>query len=188
MALTNNAELADRMARLRTHGITRDPAQMTHEADGPWYYQQIELGFNYRMTDIQAALGVTQLQRLEEYVARREALAARCDRLLADLPVRTPYRDPRQRSALHLYPIQIAAPGGLDRGTIFRALREAGIGVNVHYIPVHTQPDYQRLGFSVGDFPESESYYAQAISLPMFPTMTEPQQDHVIATLKAALV
>ena len=187
MALTKDACLAERMARLRTHGITRDPAQMTHEADGPWYYQQIELGFNYRMTDIQAALGASQVQRLDHYISLREALAARYDRLLADLPVRAPYRDPNQRSALHLYPVQVEASGGPGRGTVFRALRDAGIGVNVHYIPVHRQPDYQRRGFSLGDFPNAESYYAQAISLPIFPTMTAPQQDHVVAALKTAL-
>lgn len=187
MALTNNAELADRMGRLRTHGITRDAAQMTDEAEGPWYYQQIELGFNYRMTDIQAALGASQLQRLEDYITRRETLAARYDRQLADLPVRTPYRSPGQRSALHLYPIQITAVGGPDRRVVFSALREAGIGVNVHYIPVHTQPDYHRRGFSPGDFPDAESYYAQAISLPMYPTMSESQQDHVTAALRTAL-
>jgi dTDP-4-amino-4,6-dideoxygalactose transaminase len=187
MALTNDSELANRMARLRSHGITRDPAQMAHQADGPWYDQQIELGFNYRMTDIQAALGASQLQRLDQYIARREALAARYDHLLANLPVQTPYRDPSRRSALHLYPIQVAAPVGPDRGAVFQALRDAGIGVNVHYIPVHTQPDYQRRGFSPGDFPEAESYYAQAISLPMYPTMTERQQDGVVAALQAAL-
>jgi dTDP-4-amino-4,6-dideoxygalactose transaminase len=188
MALTNNAQLADKMARLRTHGITRDPAQMTHETDGPWYYQQIELGFNYRMTDIQAALGASQLQRLDDYINRREALAARYDRLLADLPVRTPYRDPRQRSALHLYPIQVEAPGGPDRGRVFDALRDAGIGVNVHYIPVHTQPEYHRRGFRQGDFPQTEAFYRQAMSLPMFPMLTESDQDHVVNAIADCLL
>ena len=187
MALTNDSELADRIARLRSHGITRDPAQMTHQADGPWYYQQIELGFNYRMTDLQAALGTSQLQRLDQYSTLRHALAERYDRLLADLPLRTPYRDPKQRSALHLYPVQLAAAGGHDRGSLFQALREGGIGVNVHYIPVHTQPYYQRLGFREGDFPQAEAYYRQAISLPLYPTMSEARQDGVVSVLRGLL-
>ncbi|WP_300971358.1 DegT/DnrJ/EryC1/StrS family aminotransferase [Thiocapsa sp.] len=139
------------------------------------------------MTDIQAALGASQLQRLEDYVARREALAARYDQLLADLPVVTPYRDPRHRSALHLYPIQVDDAAGPDRLAVFHALREAGIGVNVHYIPVHTQPDYRRLGFRQGDFPDAEAYYSRAISLPLYPTMTETQQDQVVEALWQSL-
>ena len=183
LATTNDPTLAERMARLRSHGITRDPAGMRDAAEGPWYYQQIELGFNYRITDIQAALGQSQLQRVDDYVARRQRLAARYDRGLADLPLRLPYRDPAHQSALHLYPIQV--PG--DRGRVFAALRAAGIGVNVHYIPVHTQPDYARFGFKHGDFPQAEAYYANAISLPLFPTMTEAEQDRVMAELAAAL-
>ena len=191
LATTNDPDLATRMARLRSHGISRDPAEMRGqiqgqipgELDAPWYYQQLELGFNYRLTDIQAALGHSQLQRLDDYVARRQYLAARYDRLLADLPLLLPYRDPAHRSALHLYPVQV--PG--DRRRVFDALRQAGIGVNVHYIPVHTQPDYARFGFRSGDFPVAEAYYERAISLPLYPLLTETEQDQVVAALRDAL-
>ncbi len=183
LATTQAPALAERMARLRSHGITRDPAGMQGKPEGPWYYQQIELGFNYRLTDIQAALGQSQLQRVDDYVARRQRLAARYDRGLADLPLRLPYRDPGHQSALHLYPIQVLK----DRRRIFEALRLADIGVNVHYIPVHTQPDYGQFGFQRGDFPQAEAYYDHAISLPLFPTMTETEQDRVMAVLTAAL-
>ncbi|MBK5931282.1 UDP-4-amino-4,6-dideoxy-N-acetyl-beta-L-altrosamine transaminase [Halochromatium salexigens] len=190
LATTNDPELAERMTRLRSHGITRDPARMQTDPDSPalsppaepWYYQQIELGYNYRMTDIQAALGLSQLQRLDDYIARRHALAERYDRLLVDLPVRLPYRDPRHRSALHLYPIQVA--DHTTRAKTFQALRDADIGVNVHYIPVHTQPDFQRLGFKAGDCPVSEVYYERTISLPLYPAMTEAQQDGIVAALQ----
>ncbi|RKT45230.1 UDP-4-amino-4,6-dideoxy-N-acetyl-beta-L-altrosamine transaminase [Thiocapsa rosea] len=188
MGLTNDAELANKMALLRSHGITRDPAQMTRAPDGPWYYQQIELGFNYRMTDLQAALGVSQMARLDHYVARRHKLAARYDALLVDLPVTRPWQHPDSYSGLHLYVIRLQ----LDqirktRREVFDALREQGIGVNLHYIPVHTQHYYQQMGFKAGDFPEAERYYAEAISLPMFPTMTEAEQDQVIAVLESVL-
>jgi UDP-4-amino-4,6-dideoxy-N-acetyl-beta-L-altrosamine transaminase len=188
MALTNDAELAARMELLRSHGITRDPAQMTHESDGPWYYQQIDLGFNYRMTELQAALGVTQMERLDQYVARRHQLARRYDDLLAGLPVTTPWQHPDSYSGLHLYVIRLQL-GKITKthSQVFEALRERGIGVNLHYIPVHTQPYYQRMGFGVGDFPVAERYYAEAISLPMFQTMTEAQQDEVVAAVREAL-
>ncbi|MDO9313080.1 MAG: UDP-4-amino-4,6-dideoxy-N-acetyl-beta-L-altrosamine transaminase [Burkholderiaceae bacterium] len=185
MALTNDAELANKMALLRSHGITRDPAQMTHEADGPWYYQQIDLGFNYRMTELQAALGVTQMERLDQYVARRHQLARRYDDLLAGLPVTTPWQHPDSYSGLHLYVIRLQLDQiGKTHRQAFEALRALGIGVNLHYIPVHTQPYYQRMSFQTGDFPEAERYYAEAISLPMFQTMSEEQQDQVIAALR----
>lgn len=187
LATTNDADLAERMMRLRSHGITRDPTKMEGKPDGPWDYHQIELGFNYRMTDFQAALGDSQLQRLDDYIARRHALAERYEHRLAGLPVRTPYRDPRHRSALHLYPIQIEDHARQGRRATYDALRAAGIGVNVHYIPIHTQPDYQRLGFKRGDFPIAEAYYQRAISLPLFPTMTEAQQDKVVAALEYGL-
>ncbi len=188
MALTNDAELANKMALLRSHGITRDPAQMTHEADGPWYYQQIDLGFNYRMTELQAALGVAQMGRLDQYVARRHQLAERYDDLLNELPVTTPWQHPDGYSGLHLYVIRLQ----LDKTAkthrqVFEALREQGIGVNLHYIPLHTQPYYQRMGFRQGDYPEAERYYAEAISLPMFQTMSEAQQDEVVAAVCKAL-
>jgi UDP-4-amino-4,6-dideoxy-N-acetyl-beta-L-altrosamine transaminase len=188
MAMTNSAALADRMALLRSHGITRDPAQMTHAPDGPWYYQQTDLGFNYRLTELQAALGLSQLHRLDEYVARRHELAARYDTLLARLPVTTPWQHPDQHSGLHLYVVRVdSAAAGRTRGQVFAALRERGIFVNVHYIPVHTQPYYQRLGFKAGDLPQAERYYEEAISLPMYATLTEAQQDEVVAALTAAL-
>ncbi len=188
MALTNNAELANHMSLLRSHGITRDPAQMTHESDGQWYYQQIDLGFNYRMTELQAALGISQMERLDNYVSRRHAQARRYDEQLASLPLILPWQHPDSYSGLHLYVIRLKLDQiGRTHRDVFDALRGQGIGVNLHYIPVHTQPYYQRMGFKPGDFPEAERYYAEAISLPLFPTMREEQQDQVVAALKRAL-
>ncbi len=188
MALTNNAELANKMALLRSHGITRDPAQMTHEADGPWYYQQIDLGFNYRMTELQAALGVTQMERLDQYVARRHQLARRYDDLLANLPVTTPWQHPDSYSGLHLYVIRLQLNKiAKTHRQVFETLREQGIGVNLHYIPVHTQPYYQRMGFKAGDFVEAERYYAEAISLPMFQALSHEQQNLVVEALRQAV-
>ncbi|WP_028492440.1 UDP-4-amino-4,6-dideoxy-N-acetyl-beta-L-altrosamine transaminase [Thioalkalivibrio sp. ALE19] len=188
MAVTNDPELAERMTRLRSHGITRDPEQMTHAPDGPWYYQQIELGFNYRITEMQAALGLSQLERLDAYVARRNELAERYDRLLADLPFITPWQHPDSYSGRHLYVIRLQLDE-IDRShrAVFESLREQGIGVNLHYIPVHTQPWYRQMGFRPGDYPEAEHYYAEAIILPLFPLMTEAQQDQVVTALKGAL-
>lgn len=185
MVLTNSAELANKMALFRSHGITRDPAQMTHEADGPWYYQQIELGFNYRMTELQAALGVSQMARLDQYVTRRHQLARRYDELLATLPVTTPWQHPDSYSGLHLYVIRLQLDKLSRRHReVFDSLREQGIGVNLHYIPVHTQPYYQRMGFKLGDYPEAERYYAEAISLPLFPAMTDSDQDDVVSAVQ----
>lgn len=188
MAMTNSDELAHKMALLRSHGITRDPAHMTHEPDGPWYYQQIDLGYNYRMTELQAALGLSQMMRLDDYVARRHALSRRYDARLAHLPLNLPWQHPDSYSGLHLYVVRLQ----LDKLTqthrqVFEALREQGIGVNLHYIPVHTQPHYQRMGFKPADFPEAQTYYAQAISLPLYQTLTEPQQDQVVAVLERVL-
>src|SRR5690606_6392731 len=180
--------LARRMALLRSHGITRDADEMTHRPDGSWYYQQIDLGYNYRMTELQAALGTSQLDRLDEYVSRRHALARRYDVALKSLPVTTPWQHPDTYSGLHLYVVRVQQDeSGKSRAQVFNALRDAGIGVNVHYIPVHTQPYYRRMGFAPGAFPQAEQYYAEAISLPLFPTMTEQQQDEVIATLGSVL-
>jgi UDP-4-amino-4,6-dideoxy-N-acetyl-beta-L-altrosamine transaminase len=188
MALTNDPELAARMALLRSHGTTREPGQMTHEADGPWYYQQIDLGYNYRMTDLQAALGTSQMARLHDFVARRRALAARYDTALAGFPLATPWQHADGRSAFHLYPVRLELDEiGRSRRDIFEALRAAGIGVNVHYIPVHTQPFYRKLGFRAGDFPEAERYYAEAISLPLYAALPEAQQDEVVAALNKVL-
>lgn len=185
MALTNNPKFAARMALLRSHGITRDPHIMTHEPDGPWYYQQIDLGFNYRMTDIQAALGINQMDRLDGYVARRHAIADRYSDLLRDLPLTTLIQRPESYSAYHLFIIRL----GLDRiqlthRQIFEFMRGKGIGVNLHYIPVNLQPFYRNRGFSAGDFPYAEKYYHEAMSLPMYPMLTNQQQDHVAASLK----
>lgn len=185
MALTNDADLARRMDLLRSHGITRNPALMTKESDGPWYYQQIALGFNYRMTDLQAALGVTQMERLDCYVARRHELAKRYDRLLADLPVTLPWQHPDSYSGLHLYVIRLQLERiALSHREVFEALRERNIGVNLHYIPVHTQPYYRSLGFEPGLYQEAERYYAEAISLPMFSGLTDEQQDAVVTALR----
>lgn len=188
MCLTNSAELAIKLALLRSHGITRELVQMTHEADGPWYYQQIELGYNYRMTELQAALGVSQMTRLNGYVTRRHQLARRYDELLASLPVTTPWQHPDSYSGLHLYPIRLHLKN-VHRSHIqvFESLRAQGIGVNLHYIPVHTQPYYARMGFKPEDFPQAQAYYHEAISLPMYQTLTDAQQDQVIAALSQAL-
>jgi len=183
-ATTNDPLLAARMARLRSHGITRDPDLMTHDSDGGWYYQQLELGLNYRLTELQAALGLAQMQRLGAFVARRNALADRYDRLLADLPLQRPGRLAGVLSSFHLYVIRVAAE---RRRAVFDHLRANGIMVNVHYIPVHTQPYWRQHGFAPGDFPASETYYAQAISIPLYAGLTDAQQDTVVATLTEAL-
>lgn len=188
MALTNDPSLAETMGLLRSHGMTRDIPLMEHEPDGAWYYEQIALGFNYRMTELQAALGLSQLGRLETYVRRRHELADAYDRKLADLPVRTPWRHPATYSGMHLYIVRIRQNEfGRSRRKVFDVLRQQGIGVNVHYIPVHTQPYYAKMGFSHGDFPEAESYYQEAITLPLFPGLSQSQQDHVVAALASAM-
>lgn len=188
VAVTNNPELAEQLNLLRSHGITRDESLMTKAADGPWYYQQIELGYNYRMTDMQAALGVSQMQRLDEYVDKRHKLAERYNELLKELPITLPWQHEDSYSGLHLYVIRLQ----LDKISkthldVFNGMRDAGILVNLHYIPVHLQPYYQEMGFNEGQFPEAEQYYKEAISLPMFPTMTEQQQNQVVNTLKLLL-
>ncbi len=190
MALTNSDELASKMALLRSHGITRDTAHMTHAPDGPWYYQQIDLGYNYRMTELQAALGVSQMQRLDAFVARRHQLAQRYDQLLASacLPLTTPWQHPDSYSGLHLYVVRLQLNKiNITHRQVFEALLEQGIGVSLHYIPVHTQPHYQRMGHKVGDLPQAEKYYAEAISLPMYQTLCNSQQDQVVAALRKVL-
>jgi len=188
MALTNDDGLAERMNLLRSHGITRDPSLMTHEPDGPWYYQQVDLGFNYRMTDLQAALGVSQMQRLDDFVSRRHELAKRYDRLLADLPLTLPWQHPDSYSGLHLYVIRLQLDNiNQSHREVFEALKQQGIGVNLHYIPVHTHPYFSQMGFKEDDFPQSMAYYREAISLPMFHGLTYEQQDTVIECLKRAL-
>ena len=188
VAVTNNLELANKMSLLRSHGITRDPSQMTHASDGPWYYQQIDLGYNYRMTELQAALGVTQITRLDKYVKRRHELANRYYDLLKNLPVITPWQHSDSYSGLHLYPIRLKLDKiKISHLKVFETLREKGIGVNVHYIPVHIQPYYLRMGFEPEDFPQAMSYYRETISLPMYPTLTDAQQNYVVNNLKAMI-
>jgi len=185
MAVTNDASLAKRMQVLRSHGITRDDNDMEGPSAGAWYYQQIELGYNYRMTELQAALGLSQFSRLDAYVQRRQEIAKVYDAQLADLPLTTPWQSPGGLSALHLYPIRLHHADA--RKAVFDGMRKADIGVNVHYIPVHTQPWYRRFGFRDGDFPQAEHYYAGAISLPMFPTLGATDQQKVVATLRGML-
>ena len=188
MAVTNDPELASSLGLLRSHGITRDPNLMTKPMAGPWDYQQVVLGFNYRMTDIQAALGVSQMTRLDHYVGRRHEIARRYNEMLNGLPLTLPWQDPDGYSAYHLYIIRIQ----LNKTTrthlqVFEFLRSRDIIVNLHYIPVHTQPYYQALGFREGDFPEAERYYTEAISIPMYPTLTDAEQTEVVAAIKDAL-
>lgn len=186
-ALTNHDELASKMALLRSHGITREPEQMVDTPDGPWYYEQIALGFNYRMTDLHAALGISQMARIDAFVAQRHQIAAKYDKLFVDLPVQVPTRD-QDYSALHLYVIRLK----LDlisktHHDVFVALREQGIGVNLHYIPVHTHPYYREMGFAMGDFPEAERYYREAISLPIYPGLSDEDVTKVVNAVKIAI-
>jgi UDP-4-amino-4,6-dideoxy-N-acetyl-beta-L-altrosamine transaminase len=188
MLLTNRDDLYEKLLLLRTHGITRDAAQMTRPSEGAWYYEQIDLGFNYRITDLQAALGLSQLSRMDRFIARRRELAARYRTMLADLPLDFQEEVPGALSAHHLFPVRInVARAGIDRATVFARMREADIGVNVHYIPVHTQPWYQRMGFRRGQFPAAERYYDEAISLPLYYGLSNAQQDRVGAELRRAL-
>jgi len=188
-ALTNQKKLADKMTLLRSHGVTRDLDKMEGESHGGWYYQQIDLGFNYRMTELQAALGLSQMHRLDAFVSSRHRLAERYNKILSSLPVVLPYQLENTYSGLHLYVIRLKLDEiSLTHKEVFNALRENGIGVNLHYIPVHIQPYYARMGFKQGDFPVAESYYREAISLPMFHGMTLEQQDEVYKVLNHILL
>ncbi|OAN76240.1 UDP-4-amino-4,6-dideoxy-N-acetyl-beta-L-altrosamine transaminase [Jannaschia sp. EhC01] len=183
MAVTNDADLARKMGYFRSHGVTRDADLMEGDSDGPWYYQQIDLGYNYRMTEMQAALGVTQMQRLDAYVTARAARADRYDAELAGLALDLPGRLEDASSSWHLYVIRLQ--DAASRRPVFEGLRAAGLGVNVHYIPVHFQPHYRRMGFNPGDFPVAEDYYSRAISIPLYATMSDEQQSEVISAIKA---
>jgi len=186
MALTNDGKLAAAMRLYRSHGMTREPEQMSGESQGPWYYEQVLLGYNYRMTELQAALGLNQMKRLQHFIDRRHAIAGKYGELLAGLPLQTQQPGPQAHSALHLYPIRLHDAS--RRRPVFDMLRAQGIGVNVHYIPVHLQPYYRRLGFGPGQFPHAEAYYAGAITLPMYPDLTEALLDKVVQALRAALL
>jgi len=189
LAMTNSDELASKMELFRSHGITRNPELMTSESEGGWYYQQIALGFNYRMTELQAALGISQLQRLDGFVAKRHLLQERYSELLNDLPIVLPYQSEDSWSALHLYPVQLKLDEiNKSHKQVFTELRENDIGVNLHYIPVHLQPYYQQIGFNFGDFPNAEQYYSCTISLPLYQGLTYSEQDEVVNILKQALL
>jgi UDP-4-amino-4,6-dideoxy-N-acetyl-beta-L-altrosamine transaminase len=185
MALTNDEELGIRIARLRSHGITRDVTGMENQAEGPWYYEQLELGYNYRMTDLQAAIGLSQLKKVDSFVAERHKLAEQYDKVLTTLPVCIPWRDPQNYSAFHLYVVRIKLEGNkASHKEIFIRLRTAGIGVNLHYIPVYRQPYFAKMGFDPQDWPEAEKYYSEAITLPLYPGLTSDQQHEVVSNLK----
>lgn len=184
MALTNDVELIKHMARLRSHGITRYPSEMTKPPDGSWYYQQTELGFNYRMTDMQAALGISQMQRLDQFFEKRHAVVARYNTLLQGSAIATPWQHPDTSSSFHLYVVRVPKDEATTpRNIVFERLRAEGVGVNIHYIPVYHQPYYAQMGFKAADFPEAERYYAEAITLPIYPDLSEADQGHVVRAL-----
>ena len=187
-ALTNDDNLAEKISLYRTHGITRDQKLMTTGSHGPWFYEQIALGYNYRMTDLQAALGVSQMKRLNEFVSRRHIIARRYDVLLEDLPIVKPYQMDGTYSGLHLYVIRLKLNNiSKSHKEVFEELIANGVGVNIHYIPVHMHSFYRSMGFKLGDFPESEKYYSEAISLPMYPDLSEDVQNKVVDILASIL-
>lgn len=188
MVLTNSEELYKKLTLYRSHCITRDENLMTKEADGPWYYQQIGLGFNYRMTELQAALGLSQLAKVDKFVARRRQLAERYNELLKDLPLKVPYQNPDTDSSWHLYIIRVDFNKiKKTKKQIFAEMKAKGVCLNLHYIPVHTQPYYQNLGFKYGDFPVSEKYYKEAFTLPLYYSLTDEQQEYIVNSLKEVL-
>ncbi|WP_343859834.1 UDP-4-amino-4,6-dideoxy-N-acetyl-beta-L-altrosamine transaminase [Aliiglaciecola litoralis] len=182
--LTNQKQLDTKIKLFAKHGVTRDPELMEGDSEGPWYYQQLELGYNYRMSDLHAALGKSQLSKLDHFITQRQQLAARYNQALADLPLRLPQHSNLKDSAWHLYMIELTQH---ERKQTYLRLHEKGIGVNVHYIPVHLHPYYQRLGFKLGDFPNAEQFYQNALTVPLFPTMTADEQDRVIQALNEVL-
>lgn len=188
LALTNDAELARRMGLFRSHGVTRDEAQMEEEPDGPWYYEQVALGFNYRMTEMQAALGLSQMNRLDLFVSKRRELAARYDEALAAQPLTRPWQHPDTESSYHLYIVRLdLTRDSIRHRHVYETLRERGVGVNLHYMPVYLQPYYRRLGFRPGLCQEAERYYTEALSIPLYAGLEESGQDHVVASLISAV-
>lgn len=185
MVLARDAALAERVRLLRSHGVTKDSALLSQPSPGDWYYEQVALGYNYRLTDMQAALGSAQLARLGKFLHARQRLATRYDRLLAGFPLRALTRLPDRESSLHLYPVCLDA--GIPRAEVFSRMRRAGIGVQVHYIPIHLQPYWRRMGFNPGDLPHAEAWYEGALSLPLYPGLTDAQQDEVVQALREAL-
>lgn len=181
MAVTNSNKLADKMLLLRSHGITRDTNLMTHKPDGGWYYQQIELGFNYRMNDIQAALGASQMDRIDEYIEKRHNIAKKYSTALNGYPVTSQLQSNHMFSAYHLYVIRVKES---QHKKIFSQLRNKSISVNLHYIPIYRQPYYERFGYNKSDYPNAENYYSQAITLPIYPTLSSSEQNKIIRTLK----
>jgi UDP-4-amino-4,6-dideoxy-N-acetyl-beta-L-altrosamine transaminase len=187
MITTNDDALARRLRLLRSHGVTKNFDELENSSEGAWYYEQTSLGYNYRMSEIQSALGISQLRRLNDLWSRRKVLAERYDEMLSDLPVILPRRQDDRESAWHLYVVEIDGSGtNKTRREVFDDLRHANIGANVHYIPIHLQPYYRKLGFKHGDFPLSERYYSRAVSIPLFPALTERQQNRVVDVLTTA--
>jgi dTDP-4-amino-4,6-dideoxygalactose transaminase len=183
--LTADAGIAERAARFRTHGITRDPALLSAD-EGPWFYEQLELGFNYRLTDVQAALGSSQLAKLDAFIARRQAIAARYNEALADLAaIELPTERPGIQSGWHLYAIRVR--DAARRRALFERLRELGLGVQVHYLPVYRHPWYRANGYADVNCPVADDYYAREISVPVFPRMTDAEQDSAIERIRQAV-
>lgn len=187
MAVTNNENIANRLKRLRSHGITNNPEEMTEPSHGPWYYQQIELGFNYRMTDLQAALGLSQLKQLNQFVSNRNKIAEFYNSALSNLPVKHLTQSQYSYSSYHLYIVRLLDSTSKKHKSVFCKLREQGITCHLHYIPIHLQPFYQKMGFRKGDYPNAEAYYQQAITIPLFANMTSTEQNHVITILSNTL-
>jgi UDP-4-amino-4,6-dideoxy-N-acetyl-beta-L-altrosamine transaminase len=183
--LTNQSQFYEKLKLFAKHGVTKDPSQYQGESHGPWYYQQLELGYNYRLSDMQAALGLSQLKKLDAFIQKRSEIAKVYDNKLADLPLKLPYAESQSQSAWHLYMVELTQH---DRHDVYQQLHDKGVGVNVHYIPIHLQPFYQQLGFKHGDFPLSEHFYQNALTLPMFPSLTDTQQTKVIDVLHEVLV
>ena len=188
MILTNSEKLYEKLKLYRSHGITRNKLLMKNNFDEPWYYEQIDLGFNYRITDMQAALGKSQMDRLDEFVDRRRVLAKQYDELLKDTKVITPYQDANTKSSWHLYVIKIDFQNiNISKKELFKLMKEKGIILNLHYIPVHTQPYYKNLGFEKGDFPNSEKYYEDVITIPLFYDLTNQEQIYIVECFKEVL-